>query len=300
MDDQHAVANDPSTTEMNAGTPPVDPAPAAAPAAAPTDWREMLPESVRDWQEAKDSDSPEKFFGQMENMRGLIGQSIRIPSEEAGPDDWQKFYDKLGSKVKGLMPTPDANNPDAMRAAFKALGMPEEPTGYELPEIQGVELDSDRTEALRKAAHEFGLTAQQFKGVLGAALQMDAAALEAQANQTEAGMAALHKEWGQAFDQKAAQAEAVRKQFFGHVPEGGMGPETIKAFASLAEALGGETMEVATQVGGKGRLTPAEAEARIGEIMDNQDGPYWKHDHPGHQAAVQRVIELQRMVAPSD
>ncbi len=38
------------------------------------EWYSSYPETVQAWDEVKNSDSPEKFWDQMTNMRSLIGR----------------------------------------------------------------------------------------------------------------------------------------------------------------------------------------------------------------------------------
>lgn len=269
-----------------------------SPAEPASNWQDSLPENIREWDEVKNSDSPDKFWDQIANHRSMIGQSIRVPSEDASAEAMQEFYGKLTSKVPGLMPTPDPENPEAMQAAFRALGAPEDAAGYEMPALDDVEWDQDRVELLREAALKQGLTTSQFRNVIADVIAADKQALEQHQVKTAAEMDALQKEWGQAYDQKAGQAEALRKQFFPFIPEGQMGAETIKAMSQIADAMGKEAPEIGGQGPGKGKMTPGEAELRINEIMDNREHPFWNTGHPGHKAAQEKVLELQRMITP--
>lgn len=62
-------------------------------------WKNNVPEAVKDWDEFKNSETQEQFFDQMANHRKHLGQSIRIPSEEAGSDTWNQFHEKILNKV---------------------------------------------------------------------------------------------------------------------------------------------------------------------------------------------------------
>jgi hypothetical protein len=64
-----------------------------------TDWKTSLPEPVQGWDEVKNSDTPDKFWDQVTNMRSHLGQSIRIPGQDAGDDDWKAFNEKMIAKV---------------------------------------------------------------------------------------------------------------------------------------------------------------------------------------------------------
>ena len=59
------------------------------------DWREALPENVRGWDEAQNADSADAFFKQIGDLRSHLGNSIRVPSDDAGDDTRKEFFEKL-------------------------------------------------------------------------------------------------------------------------------------------------------------------------------------------------------------
>ncbi|MCK5714796.1 MAG: hypothetical protein KAH64_02455, partial [Nitrosomonadaceae bacterium] len=75
-------------------------------------WYDSFPESVQQWDEVQNSSGPEQFWQRITSHRQHIGQSIRIPSDEASADDMNAFYDKLQKRVPNLMPVPDIDDPD--------------------------------------------------------------------------------------------------------------------------------------------------------------------------------------------
>jgi len=101
---------------------------------------------------------------------------------------------------------------------------------------------------------------------------------------------ALRKEWGYAYDDKAAAARAAAKAM--GVPEGAvttMPPVFLKVFAEAAARLTGNVHQAGTQGPGLStKRTPAEAARRIKEIQSNP--AYWK----GDQALVQEMLDAQR------
>ena len=48
-----------------------------------------------------------------------------------------------------------------------------------------------------------------------------------------------------------------------------------------------------------GNLTPNEAQKEVTKIMGDTKHPYWLKDHPGHDAAVKEVFDLQTMIHPN-
>ncbi len=60
------------------------------------------------------------------DTKAMVGQSIRVPSKEAGADDLKSFHDSLIAQVPGLLFKPDMDDDAAMNALFKSIGLPED------------------------------------------------------------------------------------------------------------------------------------------------------------------------------
>jgi hypothetical protein len=264
-------------------------------------WKEDLPETVQGWDEVKNSETPEAFFEQVSNMRSSLGQSIRIPGEDASVEAKTAFQAKLTEKVPGLVQLPGDDDADALSAFYKTLGRPEDVAGYELPEkdAEGVELSVEFTDHLRKQAHEAGLSKKQFKQVLKGITDLESAAAKNRGTKQAEGVAELKLAWGQAFEEKAAMAELIRKQYFPFAPEGlNAGVDSIKAFAALGAQMAGESQGNLTVGQQKGAMTPNDAMMKISEIMGNKEHPYWKRRDPAHSAARARMTELNKFAYP--
>ena len=175
------------------------------------EWQDSLPETVRGWDEVKNSDSPEKFWDQMTNMRSLVGQSIRIPTEEAGEEQWTQFHEKLKTKVPGLMPTPNSDDDASMQTLYRQLGQPEKAEEYKIPQLdgQGTQLDVGPVEAFRGIAHKYGLNQKQFEGIVTefTGLNVEGAIQAKQAH--DAKITELKNEWGAAYDQNINLIKAL-------------------------------------------------------------------------------------------
>lgn len=267
-------------------------------------WKEGLPEAVRGWDEVKNSDTPEKFWDQMTNMRGLLGQSIRIPSEDASNEAKQEFYDKLTSKVPDLMPRPKEDDTDAMNALWKSLGRPDTADAYSVPELEvpeGVELDTSGTEVFRGIAHKYGLNQKQFEGIVKEYNQHTLQQIADQQTSFNEGVKNLKQEWGVKFDDNIAKADKVRAAFFDFIPSvNNLPADMVKSFAKLADSFGkeGSNSLTAERPEMAQRMAPAEAQALLSDILNNREHAYWQAGHPDHARAVQRVLELTKMANP--
>ena len=104
-----------------------------------------LPESVRDWDEAKNSETPEMFWDRLSNLRSKFGTGLFKPGEDAGTEDWGKFSNKA-IELSGdrLMPRPDLEDAEQRDALYKTLGRPDDASGYEFAEVEGGDLSAER------------------------------------------------------------------------------------------------------------------------------------------------------------
>ena len=268
------------------------------------EWQQAIPENIRDWDEVKNSDSPEKFWGQVENMRSFLGQSIRIPGEDAGTEQQQEFYDKLINKVPDLMIRPKDDDPDAMQTLYRQLGQPEKADDYRLPEIEvpeGIPVDENALKAFAPIAHKHGLSQKQFEGVLKDYNEGQLQGVLQQRSDYQQQMQDLRGEWGLTFDENMQKADRVRQAFLGDEVTSieGMPPGIIRGLAKIADQFGGEgSNDLISSTGKAGVMAPAEAKAQVNEIMGNRDHAYWNAGDPGHADAVKKVIALMKQANP--
>lgn len=267
-------------------------------------FNESLPEDLRSngaLANFKDVGSLAKSFVEMKSMQG---SSIRIPSEEASDEDRKAFNDKLIGQMPSLMLKPDFENAEQSNEFYRTLGMPEEATGYEMPKVDGVEMPEERGAALQKIAHEAGITKNQFSKVIEASLQLDAQAIEAQANNLQEEAKALHTEWGMAFDERKGLVTAVAKhtgapdRLIAAIESDEAGVETMQWLLKMSAFVKGEGVNIANQNegdpdGGDGKMTPSEARGMISDIQANKKHPYWNQNDPAHSDALKKMVELQ-------
>ena len=275
------------------GAPPADPV--VDPVAASTeqeptsssDWREALSQEYRDnptLADVKDLDSLAKMTL---DLKSYQGNSLRIPSEDASDADREAFRQKLIDKNIGLMEIPDSENPESLEAVYRALGKPESADAYELPEVEGLSIDDNRSAFLKETALKVGVNKTQFKTMMQEVLAADAAQAQAQTAEHEGKLRALNEEWGMAYDKKVGLATSVAEkfgfpeEFVTAIGEGKMNTDVLRALDAIAAATGTEAAQVASQEGGADYITPAEARERAAEIrnklMDmNQNDPQYK------------------------
>jgi hypothetical protein len=268
-------------------------------------WKESLPNEIKDWDEVKNAKDSDSFWTQMSNMRSMMGQSIRIPTEDAGADVLKEFDDRLMTKVPSLMRKPDFEDDEVMASFYQQMGRPEDKEKYVAPELsapEGIVLNESLAGDFKDIAFNHGLSQKQYEGVVKdyTASSVDVAQSQLEAHQQ--GMSELNKEWGAAFDQNIDRAEAIRSKYFGDVVEdiNLAGAPIVKAFNSIAERFGKEGSDNLIQeaIPRSNILAPAEAKERLNEILGNKDHAYWSAQDPAHKDAVDKVVSLTKLAHP--
>ena len=270
-----------------------------------SDWRSMISEDLRESPTLKDFKDIDSLAKSYVHTKSALGNSIRIPGEDAGEDARREFAEKLMKSAPNLMMRPDFDNPDQSKEFFRTLGMPETPDAYKFPEVEGIEMPEDRGNALRQAAHEAGITTKQFEKVMKHALELDAKSMQDYQSTLQQELAGLKQEWGNAYDQNfnkaalIAQKTGAPQNLVDAIGKGQVGADTIKWLHSLAGKFGNEGREfIEQQESQSDVMVPAEAKERINEIMANKQHPYWIASHPEHRAALDKMVQLQRMSNP--
>lgn len=265
---------------------------------APADWRDSLPEGVKNWQEAQQSTDPDMFWQQMEHMRSSMGNSLRIPSEDAGQETWDEFKSKIAN-VPGVAFF-DENDPSAI---YDRMGRPQDANAYQFSEVEGFDADPESEGAFRKVAHEAGLNSEQADKIhqwLATSISADAAASKAS---FDADIDQLRGEWGAKFEHNtgiARQAVNVIEQnvsgFREYLEQSGAGNsgQFIRAMAFLGNLFGEQG---AMQFSPTAAMSPHEARLQISDIRNNPSHPFNNELDPGHEAAKQKVMELYKYVS---
>ena len=270
-------------------------------------WRDGLSDDLKSSSALADVKDVSSLAQQFVDQSSFLGSALRVPSEDASVEDKQKFFDKVQKHAPNLMPRPEVGNEDQMNAVLTALGRPDDVTGYEAVDVpEGLNFSDDRLGAFKDMAHKHGLTKDQFKGVLGDVLALDAQSMQSMDEATVTSRLAIEKEWGATFKDRenqaiaAAEATGAPQAIIDMAKEGKIGGDTLKWMHALAEKIGGGEGRTDLDDGNNsGRMTPADAEAQISDMMNNRAHPYWDSHHPDHQAAIQKMMKLAAFADPN-
>lgn len=231
------------------------------------EWKNTLPPELRDNPSLADVNDVATLAKRFVDTKSLVGQSIRMPTDDAGRETIEEFTNKiLGNANLGLMKRPDPENPDAMAQVFDSLGRPKDPSGYAAPE--GV--DPEMFGSLAATAHELGLTKAQYEKLAQTQSQAVQQRIQAITQERDQGIQQLKGEWGAAFDQKVDRSAKLVKALGGHpmleeaLSKGEVDSATLRLLDKVASQIGGEGSQIASQIG---QVT----EATIDELRQRRD-----------------------------
>lgn len=259
-------------------------------------WMEGLPEELTGEASLLQFQGVDGLAKSYIETKRMVGNSIRLPNGEAGPEAWAEFDARLQEKIPGLVRV-DLDNPESV---YTALGRPEEPTGYAPPSFdEGTSFNPERIESFKPIAHKHGLTAKQFAGVVADMVAMENGVVADMRGQTEAAMGELRAKEGQRFDETMGLAgqflNTIGREHGYTMKAEQLTPREIAMYADVMRRFGSEGAGAADGGGaeaGNGRLTPAQAREEIDAIRGNSEHPYNNRLHPGHEGAKRRMREL--------
>jgi hypothetical protein len=267
-------------------------------------WKDSLPAELKDAPSLKDINDIPALAKSFVETKSMLGNSMRIPSAEAGAEARKEFLAKMQEKVPELVLVP--SDPEKLaeveESLWTKLGKPKDAKEYEPPKVDDVEFKPEEIDVLRTIATKRGYTKKQF----GQLVKDVAAEKQAQAKALYEQRAALKKEFGFAFDDKIAAFTAVAEKtgappaLLNAIKQGTIDTTTAKWLDGLLKSLGGEGSEIRRQEGGgSGRLTPDEAKLQIQEILKNPD--YLRKRNPEtHEALKAKLAKLMPFAYPED
>ena len=274
-------------------------------------WRDALPEEMRGNESLSTFEDIGALAKGFIDAKAYQGSSVKIPGEDAGADDVKAFNEKMIEKMPTLMYKPDMENQEQSVEFYRTLGMPEGPDGYEIPKVEvpeSIEMGGGKAEAFRGIAHKYGLTAAQFKGVMGDVMAQDI--VDAQANQKDVAdnMIAIKEKFGHAFSDNMGKINLMLSKtgapetLVDAVKGGMIDVNMINWMYTMGKQMGGEGFnfdDADVNDNKTAKMTPEDAQNAIAEINANPDHAYWKGTGVDKKRATDRMIELMKFANPT-
>ena len=253
---------------------------------APIDWSTQIPQELAQeklWEPLKGKPLGDVLKGYAEAQK-FIGGSVRIPKEDAPPDEWAKFHGKLGTPEK----------PEGYKFNRPALG-------------EGVAWDEAFEKRFLTEAHGMGLNNKQVQKLMDLQAGYVEEQLKGLAEKRNGTVESLKKEWGGDFERRltlAGRAKNVLQEKAGLTEEeanaffdgtgAGDHPVMLKIFHQLGEIFAedgwikGETSANVAQT----------IRQKINSIRNDPNDAFNKKDDSRHQERVDYVSKLYERLYP--
>ena len=225
---------------------------------------EWLPEEFKDDAAVNKFKEPVELVKAYKEAQSFIGQSIRVPTENAGEADVNAFREKLKTKVPSLVDSKDE------KGLARAFGVPEKAEEYAIPEE--AKFTEEETKAFRERATSLGLSKKQADAVLKAELQQRTNA----ANAIKENLASIEKDWGAGTKERLEKIATVAERFgfdkewIAGVRDGKVPLNALNPFFKMMNAIGAEGGELGKNNGfTSSKPTPEEAERQLAELSKN-------------------------------
>ena len=216
----------------------------------PASWLDSITDNdLRGYVENKGWKDPRELADGYRNLEKLLGgEKLPLPKGEDDAEGWARVYDKLGR--------PQAAD------AYKIPTMGDGQDQF-VKDVQG-------------KFHELGLTEKQGNALAewyhGVQKGMVDTTLAGSAQQAEADLAALKTEWGGAYDEniefgrRAAREYGLDEAKLNKMEQALGTGEMLKLMASIGRSQGEASFNKGDGGSGSFGMTPAQAQARIGEL----------------------------------
>lgn len=262
---------------------------------------DSLPESLRGHESLKTVKGTADLATQFINQQSLIGNSLRIPTEDTAEEQRNAFYSKL-SEVPGVVRLPGEDADDAQQREFLSkIGVPATPNEYKLEAPEGYTPDQEYIQNATQKAHELNLSNKQFNEFIKMEAEAEKAAQIAQQEYIESAKNTLKSIWSNDYDNRVAGATNAMRVYREEMPEFAAELDAISSnplFVKILSDLGQQLQErghAGMQSAGNYGLTVEDAKLKISEIMSNPDHPYFK----GDQEQISYMLKLNEIVAGS-
>lgn len=259
--------------------------------------QDMLSEELKGNPSLKDFKDVNSLAKSYTHAQSMLGKSVRIPGEDAGQEQVDKFYDDL-QKV------PNVARLDNKDDVYNKLGRPESADKYQL-DVDESQVDPNAINSFKQTAHQLGLNNQQLNEIV----KFDTQRTQQQQEQAMeyAGKAekALKDTWGNDFNNRLNGAKEAVKQYSEKFPDFAKdltdgsnpmanNPIVIAALSELHKSMQ-EKGTVSPSSGIQYGTSADDAKEQISEIRGNKQHAYWDVGNPAHSQAVQKVNKLYQL-----
>lgn len=217
------------------------------------------------------------LFNQFHNLQKKLGERAEgLPGADAGEEEWNKLYNKLGR--------------------------PEKPDAYEFEKLDGLEYSDDQLSKVKDMFHKAGLNSKQAKMIQSEFDKMQLDMLQSSNQEREQADLEFENATTKLFGDRKDQAlQGAKELLEKYTPEGfgdkiaNLDNNSLVAMASVLDGIRKEYMsEDSLNRGGGAPITKGDSREQAIKLMQSDA---WKNPfHKDHESVKQQVADLYRKV----
>lgn len=297
-----ATVETPTVAESATVEAPPEASPIEEVKPAPVEFGTSVSEEYKDLVATKGFQSTDDALKAYVNLEAMVGNSVRIPSDDASPEAKNEFLNKI-KDIEGIL-IKDSDD------FYTKLGRPETSDAYKF-EIEQTRVNqvpglSEDLAEFQTKAHELGLTQEQASALVDMRIQGMTQSEESLIAERDASVDALKKTWGNDYDNRLKGVATVLENLKGQY--GDALTELVESPAGNNVAFLQMTSELAAMYAEKGHkglskadfgMTPELAHAKISEKRADSGfmSAYGDPFHAGHKTAVTEMTKLYQLAS---
>lgn len=215
----------------------------------------------------------------------MIGNSIRLPSKDAKPEDRAKSVNDIMGRLRkeGVIESP-----------------PESPDKYDIkyPEMDGWAPNEPLVKGFKEAAHKAGLPASQAQALFDWYLNYQESSLAQDRAEFDTMKQEMKREFGGLYARRMESARRAVAKYLGedgdelisHLPPK-VGKRLVMAFSEIGDPILEEALISGEALGIKGTGLD-DIKKKIDAMASDKTSPLWDLSHSGHNKAVEEWSKL--------
>jgi hypothetical protein len=233
----------------------------------PSEILEQIPEEYRDNASLQTFENIGDLAKSFVETKAMVGNSTRRPSEDAGPEAYQEYLNKLINNDPTLMLKPDFANAEQSTEFYRTLGLPDEVSKYTLPE--SVVLEDEVAAELLGVMFDAKIPQSQVNQIMTAFSDRQKETTDNLQMAREQDETSLKNKWGLAMTDRERAAKQANEDFYPGRDFDALTGAEKESLYNISHAMTGKSAPAAGDAGGipSDSMTPEEAKAQAAEIM---------------------------------
>jgi hypothetical protein len=263
----------------------------------PPEILETIPEEYRGHDSLNEFNDLAGLAKSYVETKAMVGNSVRKPGPDAGPEAQQKYWDALIANDPELMMKPDFANAEQSREFYRTIGLPAESAKYENPE--GMNLDEAVEAEMRSLLYDAQIPQAAYAKIMSAFSDRQKQTVEMNTDLRDSDMSTLKGKWGMATDDRMNAARKMNDEFYPGREFDNLNRGELEALYTISTSMTGKGAQAAGDAAGiPTQITPDEAIAQADEIMKRIHDPKSGLTHDEKMKLQMKRIHMLQKYGP--